>query len=157
MHADFHLGWSTIGTWSNLLVHNSHSGSWTDRDHTIDNLGVMTARSGSFVEFAIPLESIGSPGMTLDVFGAVVDVGPEAQTFHTLPATIPSGHDPDFRSDPHTVVFRTAPSMPSRAGGGWWSVLSDGVKGLLAGMPAWRPAKAARQTGAASVPSVIQL
>lgn len=91
--ADYHLRWRTNNTYTNLLDYNNGTGSWTDDNTGPDNLGIQAFQTGTFVEFAIPLASLGNPSAVRVTAAMLNEQGGVESTFFMMPDTQSPGYD----------------------------------------------------------------
>lgn len=94
--ADYHLRWKADGTYTNILDYNNFTASWTDDNTGNNNFGLTWARSGTYVEFAIPLAQIGNPH-GIHVSAAMInEAGGGEFTFFMFPDSNVQGYDANF-------------------------------------------------------------
>lgn len=94
--ADFHLRWKTDNTYTNLLDYNNGTNSWLDDNTGANNFGIAAFQAGNFVEFSIPLASLGNP-TDVSLVGAMInEQGGAEYTFFMWPAGNTEAYDADF-------------------------------------------------------------
>ena len=109
--ADYHFRWKSDNTYINMLDWNSGTSSWTG-DNTADgNFGISGSQSGTYVEFAIPRASLGSPSV-INIEGSMINETVFTEyTFHMVPNLNSEGYDADFVD--HLTLLLSGAAVPS--------------------------------------------
>jgi hypothetical protein len=91
--ANYHFRWKNDNTYTNLQEYNGTS--WVDGIQT----GISAFQSGQYVEFRIPLTSIGSPGQ-IHILGAMINEQAGTEwTYYIMPSNNHTdGYDINFSS-----------------------------------------------------------
>lgn len=109
--ADFHFRWKADNSYTNMLDYND--GSWTSDNLGADNFGIAAFQDGDYLEFSIPLASLGNP-TTIRWVGAMInEQGGAESTYFQTPDVNPGGYDSDFTSFHTRTVAASSTPVPA--------------------------------------------